>query len=98
MQQKENVLSIQIEREVPPNVFFPAPNLFFLVGFYKRKCATHLHNSEDGTQAPLSMGRTPDEHNLKTTKRILLLLSQKLQSAKKRNKRVGFLSHVRRAG
>lgn len=79
-------------------VFFPAPSLFFIVEFYKRKFGTHPHNSEDGTQAPLSMGCTPDEYNLKTTKRILLLLSQKLQPAEKRNKRVGSLSHVSRVG
>lgn len=98
MHQKENVFINSHRKESSHQMVFPAPNLFFLVGFYKRKFATHPHKSADGTQAPLSMGRTPDEHNLKTTKRILLLLSQKLQSAEKRNKRVGSSAHVRRAG
>ena len=85
-QQKGNVLSIQIEKELAVRLFFSSPKFIFLREICERKIATHLHIVNHSIEVPPFREYTPDQHNLKTTKRSLLLLPQKLQSVEKGTK------------
>lgn len=59
-QQKGNVLSVQIEKELAARLFFSSPKFVFLRKICERKIATHLHIVNHSLEVAPFRGCTPD--------------------------------------